>query len=187
MSIEKQDVAGEPLASPEAVDSSQSKGVRQPAVAPASRPVLKVRPVGSRAPEAPKTAVRAGSLYTPDSPEAPAEGEAKDADAPQLRHEMNTMIVPPISNADPRLAYATHRAAPPEEKAKQPQPVGVAADAAGPRFSAGFILGVALIVVALLSGICLVRLGKRVGSLEQRISTLERAGSRTLAGTPHIR
>ncbi len=151
--------------------SAEGDGPRPVAGAPTPRPVLKAMPVGSRiAAEERTTGVRAGSLY---SPEDAAGGGAQSAPAGNDQSEPRKVVVPPLEQRDSRFDYATYRTAPDQTEASSEKKSVAPVPRGERRISTGFVLGTALIVIALISGIALVRLHKKVRALEQRISAIE--------------
>ncbi|MCD6416695.1 MAG: LapA family protein [Planctomycetes bacterium] len=77
---------------------------------------------------------------------------------------------------DERYPYATYRSAPPGEEAEMEELAAIAGVKRGREVSAGFLLGVALIIVALVGGLWMGRLQKKITSLENRLSQLEEPG-----------
>ncbi len=137
------------------------------------RPSLKAKPPGSRqepARNAPQT--RAGTLFNA-SADAAGEGDAAKKEKPRSRKRSrkakSPAVVPPLGEHYP---YATHRSAPPDEKAER-RILAAVSGAAERRVSTGFVLGIALVVVVLVGGIWLVRLGRKVRTLEARVARLE--------------
>ncbi len=171
--------------------------IHRPADEIADRPQLKVKPISHE--DAVEAAAEAGSEATGQSataqaatiiveqPEAdtapgaavemPEAEEAATADAPR-----KVSRLPRIDpNRDPSL-YATHRPAPPDETAERAQLAAATGRVAkGREISAGFLIGVALIVLALVGAVTIVRLEKHVRRLESRISALEQVQPQTAA------
>ncbi len=145
----------------------EDTNVRRPDQDIPDRPRLRVRSrdqtEGEEAAERP--GVRAGSLFKADGEgEAEAEGgKAEPADRPKV-------VVPPLEG---RYPYATYRPAPEDEDEEKRRLEAAGGAAPERRVSTGFVLGVALIVVVLVGGIWLARLGKKVTRLESRIARLE--------------
>ncbi len=129
-------------------------------------PRLKPKPVGSRTEEEKAgPATRGGTLFgTPnqDGTRPPEKLPKKIKFPRRIRDEV-------------RSPYATYRPAPPDEAAEKQEVAAISGRPVEREVSAGFLLGIALIIVALIGGIMIVRLGKKVGVLEQRISRLESA------------
>jgi len=152
------------------------------------RPRLRVRPIGSRvATEPPKPAVRAGTLSGPQvMPE--------EAKAPEVRQpEAQAAALPPKKEPVPqeggtaRYPYATYRTAPPDEKAEKAELAMVTGTKLQREVPTGLVLGVALIVIALLAGVFIVRLSKQVASLQRRVSRLEALRTRAASPAPQLR
>lgn len=138
-------------------------------------PRLKVKPVGSRSEaEVPGPTVRGGTLFGDQEAEGPPA-----ADAPEQRPPKKVVHVR-REQGEVRHPYATYRSAPPDEAAEKRELAAIAGSKPPREVSTGFVLGIALIVVALLSGIFIVRLSKKVGALEARITRLESAGTKSV-------
>ncbi|MFO7957942.1 MAG: hypothetical protein R6X33_12675 [Candidatus Brocadiia bacterium] len=166
-------------------DASSEDNVRRPDQ-DIRRPRLRVKPVGSRDGSAPQQAQkRNGTLFEGDADaEPPAEEQAPQGESPRPAQpaasdesdgeqaaERRKVVVPPLEG---RYPYATYRSAPPEDEAAEAEESKSPAGAVSEReISAGFLLGVALVVVVLVGGIWLARLQNKVGNLEARISQLE--------------
>jgi len=164
----------------------------------AEKPRLIVKPVGSRqeSTEA-KPGLRAGTLYAAEgepAPEAPpsaepvaeAQAEAQAAEPAEQETPRPSGKLPRIEPNRKPLLYATHRPPPKDEKEEQEQLAAITGRQAEQReVSAGFLLGVALIVVVLIGGIMLSRVQKRLRRLEARISLLER-GNTVTAEAPAV-
>ena len=151
--------------------------VRRPADDIPRKPQLKVRPIGSpKEADAPAPAVRGGTLFESQKPSG-AEPAADAEGAPAARR----VSLPPRDEQDVRYPYATHRPAPPDEKAEKKELAAVTGRKPEREFSTGFVLGVALIVVVLVGGVLVARLQKKVGALEQRVSRMEGQNARTAA------
>ncbi len=152
-----------------------------------------MKPIGSRtAADAPKPSVRAGSLFD-SSPEAatgagaaPA-GDTAIAGAKTLIVEPGSVVSQPREHPPKKVslqapesretgyAFATHRPAPASRKAERAELASVTGGKPGREVSAGFVLGVAIIVITLVGGIMVARLGGKVKSLEARLGQLEAA------------
>lgn len=143
------------------------------------RPELKARPIGSRRKAGPaKPGVRGGTLFQGQS--ATEGGASTTAEsAPERTAPVKRVVLPAQEGGEARYPFATYRPAPPDEKAEVEELAAVTGAKPAREVSTGFVLGIALIVVALLSGIFIVRLGKRVNSLEKRVSRLDSAEMRT--------
>lgn len=166
-------------------DASSEDNVRRPDQ-DIRRPRLRVKPVGSRDGSAPQQAQkRNGTLFEGDADaEPPAEEEAPQGESPRPAQptasdegdgeqaaQPRKVVVPPLEG---RYPYATYRSAPPEGEAEEVDEGKPSARAGSEReISAGFLLGVALVVIVLVGGIWLARLQNKVGNLEARISRLE--------------
>ena len=151
--------------------------VRRPADDIPHKPQLKVRPIGSaKEADAPAPAVRGGTLFESQKPSG-AEPAADAEGQPAPRH----VSLPPRDEQDVRHAYATHRPAPPDEKAEKEELAAVTGHKPEREFSTGLVLGAALILAVLVGGILIARLQKKVGALEQRISRVEGQNVRTAA------
>ena len=139
-------------------------------------PRLKPKPVGSR-PEAEVSTppVRAGTLFAVEH----GKGVADSADA--AREPSKKVVLRKIEEGAGRSVYATHRLAPPDERAEKEEVGAIGGRRSERTVSTGFLLGVALIVVVLLGGVFIVRLSKKVGALEKRVSHLETANAESLA------
>ncbi len=162
-------------AGPQEGTADAESQVRLPDQDIAHRPQMKVKPIGSRPGVEPATPrVRRGTLFRT------REGDEDPAPAERTKPPKK-VILPPPHGAETRYPFATHRPAPPDEKAEVEELAAVTGVRPAREVSTGFVLGVALIVVVLLGGIIMVRLGKKVGSLEQRISRLETTELQTAA------
>lgn len=124
-------------------------------------------------PEEPQQPAPEAQAAAPVKIEAPAAAQPAEAGPP--RH-----VPPPAGDDDPRFRYATYRAAPADEPAsKWSWLTGLFTRDGGREISTGFVLGVALVVVILIGGIWLARLGNKVGRLEQRLTQLEQGSVAT--------
>jgi cobalamin biosynthesis Mg chelatase CobN len=166
-------------------DASSEDNVRRPDQ-DIRRPRLRVKPVGSRDGSAPQQAQkRNGTLFEGDADAGPrAEEEASQGESPRPAQqtasddsdgeqaaEPRKVVVPPLEG---RYPYATYRSAPSEDEAEEAEERKAPGRTGSEReISAGFLLGVALVVVVLVGGIWLARLQNKVGNLEARISQLE--------------
>lgn len=127
-------------------------------------PRLKPKPVGSRTEhEKVRPPTRGGTLF----------GQPHQDEAPQPEKLPKKIMFPRRIREDARSPYATHRPAPPDEEAEKQEVASITGRRPDREVSAGFLIGIALIVVVLVGGIMIARLGKKVGALEQRISRLE--------------
>lgn len=135
-------------------DARESDGRAEDA---ADQPALKVK----------KPRVRAGALFQPedDTSDAAETGEGEK----QAKKKSAKVVIPPLEG---RYPYATHAPPPPESDEQGGKKPG-----AGPtserEISTGFVLGVALIVVALAAGIFIAGLRKKVSRLQSRVERLE--------------
>jgi hypothetical protein len=149
--------------------------LRRPGEEIPDRPRLRPRRPGSGRDEAPSgPAKRAGTLYGEsgaggDAEESSSAGENSDEDATPRK-----VVMPPLEG---RYPYATYRSAPADEKAEKEELKAVSDSGAERRISTGFVLGIALVVVVLLGGIWLARLGNKVQSLQNRVARLEEASA----------
>jgi len=154
----------------------------------ANKPQLKVRPIGSRIPaDSPKPTVRGGTLFR--SPAKPSETRASEA----MPWDDSTEDDPPRKaapvaqeTAEVRFPYATHRSAPADEKAEKAELAALTGAKAEREVPTGLVLGLALIAIALVSGVFIVRLTKKVGALEQRLTKLERPDAHATATSPQM-
>jgi len=125
-----------------------------------NRPHLKVKQIVDNAEE------------TAAEGQAPVRGEPDQPDAPEAKVR-KTICLPPRKQRDAMLAFATHRDAPGNTSAERRQLAGVNGKTSERELSAGFVLGVVLIVLALVGGVLVAGLRSRVTSLEQRVASLE--------------
>ncbi len=141
----------------------------------ANKPLLKVRPMGSRtSADSPKPSVRGGTLFRPaERPFEPRPAEARPPEADKEETPSRSDSHADEQAPDVRFAYATHRSAPADEEAEKAELAALTGRKAEREISTGLLLGVALIVVALVGGIFVVRLNKKVTTLEQRLAKLE--------------
>jgi hypothetical protein len=183
---EKREVtaATQPDAQPQPEDAEEAMVIRRPDEDIAHRPHLKVRPMGSRAPAEPaKQAVRGGTLFrpAPKPEEEPRPAEAELAAEPPEPPQPKSPVPPPKEEVEVRLAFATHRPPPPDEKAEKEELAAVTGVKQEREVPTALVLGIALIVVAWLCGIFIVRLHKKVSTLETRLTRLEHPRTRTAA------
>jgi hypothetical protein len=174
-----QPAAGPELRPQPALDEG-GPALRRPEEDIAHRPHLKVKPIGSRSPAgAHRPTVHKGTLVDADGAGAD-EGDqpARDWTPP------NKVVLPTPGGEEVRFPFATHRPAPADEAAEEQELAAVTGTSTEREVSTGFLLGMALLVVVLIGGIWLVRLGRKVGSLERRLSRLE-AAEVTTAQLPH--
>jgi len=159
-----------------APEAQEAAAEAAPLVVPRGQtPILKVKPLGSRAGgDGTGAAVRRGTLFQNDAEgqDETAAGLAEEADKRAL---LKTIVSSPAPQPSVRSPYATYRPAPPDEAAEKEELAAVTGRKAEREVSAGFLLGVALIIVALLGGIAIVRLHKKVDSLERRLASIEGA------------
>ena len=170
-------MAGKKPTEPDSTDAEQPQvdpRLRRPTDDIPDRPALHVK---GRERNAAAPGRKASKEQGPDSPakdktEAedpfamPAEDkpEAEDPFAmPAEDKPPKKVSLPSPEEVEARYAYATHRP-PPEESSPRRQ------------VSTAFLLGVALIVVALLTGIVIARLRDRITGLEVRVARLEGVG-----------
>ena len=120
----------------------------------------------------------------------PQEGGGEDL--PELSREQGAkggkpvrkVSLPSQAGLNDRLAYATHRSAPGDER-KQPQQAqpeapapaeGEAAEEDEREMSAAFVLGILILVIALIFGFLLARVNARVSRLERTVQELQEPG-----------
>ena len=145
-------------------------------------PRLRPRPIGSRSEgRAPKPPVRAGTLFAAEQ----GQGAAGPASPPTERSKK--VVLRKVEEQAGHSAFATHQPAPPDERAEAEVVRAIAGQRPQKTVSAAFVLGVALIVVVLVGGVSLVRLGKKVGALETRVSHLERTKPESLLAGSSLR
>ncbi len=144
----------------------EDANVRRPDEDIPDRPRLRVRSrdQGEDEEATERASVRAGSLFKADGERSSAaDREAEPPDRPKV-------VVPPLEG---RYPYATYGPAPEDEDEERRRLEAAGGSSPERRVSTGFVLGVALIVVVLVGGIWLARLGKKVSRLESRIARLE--------------
>jgi hypothetical protein len=184
---EKEEESTEPVAEvrPEGQENNDP-AVHRPDEEIANRPQLKVRPIGSRpGTDSPKPTVRGGTLFrSADKPPDARASEAKPTDAVREDAAPRKAAPAPQETAEVRFPYATHRPAPPDEKAEKAELAALTGAKAEREIPTGLVLGLALIVVALVGGVFTVRLSKKVGALEQRLTRLERPEARATVTNP---
>ena len=138
-----------------------------------NRPHLRVK---ARTPAGGDVAESAASLRRITSrSEAPAPADAKPEDVPEAEmaiREAKTLVMPPAPEAS-RNPFATHGPPPPDEKAEEAELAALTNRKSERTYSTGFILGIALVVVVVIGGVWLARLGKKVANLESRLSRIE--------------
>jgi len=140
-------------------------------------PRLKPKPVGSRTEEEKnRPSTRGGTLFGL---------EGKD-EAPSARKLPKKIMFPKRIGAEARSPYATYRPAPPDEEAERQEVAAISGRRPDREVSAGFLLGIALIVLTLVGGIMIARLGNKVGALEQRIARLESAQRGSAIADGHV-
>ncbi len=182
-------------------DAAQ-RNLHRPADEIADRPQLKVKPVvkPDAAPDAAEAVARAATIIVePEEAEAaveeavaaqPEAGEPAEVEEPQT--ERTPMAEAPrkptrLPRIDPNrgpAVFATHAPPPADEAGEKANLATVTGRKAKEReLSAGFLIGVALIVLTLVGGVVIVRLEKHVQRLESRISVLEHSQPQTAALT----
>ncbi|MHC4593007.1 MAG: hypothetical protein ACYS8L_09985 [Planctomycetota bacterium] len=167
-------------------DADDAPRVIEPGQDIAHRPHLKVKPIGSRGggddDSADMPTVKAGTLFAGQeaSGESGAAQEGADS-AADGGAATRRVILPMPGVAELRFPYATYRSAPADEDAEKVELAALTGTRREREVSAGFLLGVALIIVMLAGGVLIGRLQKRVGSLESRLRILEDADMRTAA------
>jgi hypothetical protein len=135
-------------------DARKSDGRAEDA---ADQPALKVK----------KPRVPAAALSQPqdDASDAAETGEGEK----EAKEKSAKVVIPPLEG---RYPYATHAPPPPESDEQGAGKPG-AGTSSEREISTGFVLGVALIVVALAAGIFIAGLRKKVNRLESRVERLE--------------
>jgi len=173
-----------PDALPEAAGpASDELALHRPDEDIAHRPHLKVRPIGSRPADPGKPAVRGGTLFRAQpKPEATPEPEAlaESQDQPAAKK----VALPAPEETEARYAYATHRPPPADAKAEKEVLAALTGTKPEREVPTALVLGVALIVVALLSGVFIVRLTQKVGAIERRMNALEGPARRAVTVRP---
>lgn len=146
-------------ANAEAQNEKAPTGLHRPDAEIAGRPRLKVK----RPPKA------AGGERGEEEPAAqsPEDGTEQDSDAQQE--------LPRIDPDKGPSPYATHRPPPQDENAEKAELEAVNGEEQAREISSGFLLGIALIVVALIGGILIARMQGKIGALERRVQNLEQA------------
>ncbi len=129
---------------------------------------LKVRPRRTESDDEVKPAVRAGTLYQKQDGARP---EAEDA-AEKPSAPVRKVALPGNGPVDGRYPYATHGPAPADEKEEKRELDVIAGRSSERQVSAGFLLGIALIAIALGGAVWIGRLGRRVRSLERQVASL---------------
>jgi len=142
------------------------------------RPRLKVK--GGRGRNGDAGAAQPSDAAAPNDADSNRTDEAKErAEAGQAAEPsdgpktVKRVSLPTPQELASRYAFATYRSAPSEEGDGQGHSGGTGAPASERELSTGFVLGVALVVVVLVGGIWLARMGRRVGRLEKRVEALE--------------
>jgi hypothetical protein len=94
--------------------------------------------------------------------------------------ESTRHVPPPAGDDDPRFRYATYRTAPPDKPTpKWAWLIDLVTRDGGREISTGFVLGMALVLVILIGGVWLARLGNKLGILEERLTQLEQGAVTT--------
>ncbi|MHC5035096.1 MAG: hypothetical protein ACYTFZ_08675 [Planctomycetota bacterium] len=167
-------------------DADDAPRVIEPGQDIAHRPHLKVKPIGSRRggddDAADTPTVKAGTLFAgrETSEESGTEGQGANAAADGSTGPRR-VVLPMPGMTELRFPYATYRSAPADEDAEKVELAALTGTRREKEVSAGFLLGVALIILMLAGGVLIGRLQKRVGSLESRLRILEDADMRTAA------
>ncbi|NLW49278.1 MAG: hypothetical protein GXY85_00345 [Candidatus Brocadiaceae bacterium] len=142
--------------------------IRRPGEEIANRPQLRV-----------KTRAEDGEASDQPAPlrrVAPITTVAPPADAqkqPDAEERTRTVVLAPPPAPNGRNPFATHGPPPTDEEAARAELAVFGSGLPERRFSTGFVLGVALVVVVLVGGIWLSRLGNRVAMLENRLNRVE--------------
>ena len=138
-----------------------------------NRPQLKVR---ARTRETGDVADSAATLRRIQrktaAPEPSVEAPEVVPEAEMAIREAKTLVMPPAPEPG-RNPFATHGPPPPDEKAEEAELAALTDRKAERTVSTGFLLGVGLIVVVLVGGIWLSRLGDKVTALENRLNRIE--------------
>jgi hypothetical protein len=110
----------------------------------------------------------------PSTPEGPPPA-APAAPGPRAKEEEKELRVVASASGQPDRSFATYRSAPveAEQASRPPAPAAEGPAAEQQRVSAGFVLGVALLIVAVLSGVAISWLNRRVEALEQDVKQLQ--------------
>ncbi|MHC4789357.1 MAG: hypothetical protein ACYS8K_09180, partial [Planctomycetota bacterium] len=88
--------------------------------------------------------------------------------------------------AEQRYPWATYRSPPPDEAAEREELVAAGETVQEREISAGFVLGIALVVITLACGMLIGRLQRKVRSLENRIGMLENVETQTAQAPPYV-
>lgn len=113
------------------------------------------------------------SLKVKSIPAPELEQTEGSAAAPQPRKGLRKIALPSEKERQSRLAFATHGMPPPDRDAEKETLTSLNNSPRERELSSGFVLGVALILLALVGGIFVARLRSRVSALERRVVALE--------------
>jgi len=166
-------------ATPQPRGAGQKRGkLHRPTDDVNDRPSLKVKPRGSRdgdpAPAEQRAEEPTQAAEEPSGAEEPKPAEASGSPAEKGPAKPRKKVsLPPREEVEARQAYATYRPAPAGKAGERKQLATVNRGAGEREISAGFVLGVALILVATIAGVLIMRLRARVGRLETRVQELE--------------
>jgi len=128
------------------------------------------------APAAPTEVASAGTHAPspqPASRSAQHKGQARGSNVPSDQKPRKKVALPSAADEIFRYPYATHRHPPLTEEEEKQELVQFGGTPPAREYSTGFILGIAIIVVSLITGIVLVRLHHRVKTLERRLDGVE--------------
>lgn len=167
-----------PKGPPEAVQVPPvAANLRRPGDDIPNRPRLKVRARAAAVDVAtPRPSVRRSAPEPApqgDVPKPVNEADEPVSESEKAIREAKTLVVPPPSLEGGRYPFATHAPAPPDEEAEQAELDALAHRKPERMISTGFLLGIALIVVVLVGGMWIGRLGKKVAALENRVNRIE--------------
>jgi len=172
---------------PQADERAMADTIIQPAGPDAARPVLKAKPVGSRLEgDSAHPSVRAGTLYSPEGAARPAGIQSDGEDNLKAKAMLRTIVMPPPDEHDPRYLYATHRPPPSDDSADKEEVAVRTGATPQTRSSAGFLWGIALVIL-LLMGTVFVGLSMKIRGLERRISRLETGTPAAVADAGNLR
>ena len=149
-----------------------------------NRPRLKVKQQGepkeAPSPDAPRPATLRGTLFGPQKGDSPLPADMSPQDVSEDEksvREAKTVVVPPPNG----YPFATHRPPLPDEKAEKAELAAITGRKVERDVSTGFVLGIALVVIMLVGGVLIAKLGNKVAALETRVHKLEGAGVQTAA------
>jgi len=121
--------------------------------------------------------VTSAATHTPSpqstSHSAQHNGQARDSNVPSDQKPRKKVALPSAADEIFRYPYATHRHPPLTEEEEKQELVQFGGTPPAKEYSTGFILGIAIIIVSLITGIVLARLHRRVKTLERRLEGVE--------------